>query len=71
VTTVPSVRAFFPFHGSSDKAVLGGIGESASFHGADGANALQGIGRQWLETKKNHRTEVTVGTEGVLVGGPG
>jgi hypothetical protein len=63
VTTVPSVRAFLPFHGSSDKAILGGISESASFHGTDRADALQGIGRKWLEAKKNHRREVTEVTE--------
>jgi hypothetical protein len=28
--------------------------------------ALQGFGRQWLETKKNHRTEATVVTVSVL-----
>jgi len=28
--------------------------KSTSFHGADGADALQGIGQQWSETKKDH-----------------
>jgi hypothetical protein len=33
--------------------------------------ALQGFGRQWLETEKNHRTEATVVTVSVLISDQG
>jgi hypothetical protein len=60
-----------PFHGSPDKAILEEPAASAPVRGADGADALQGFGRQWLETKKNHRTEATVVTVSVLISDQG